>query len=68
MSENDVRKLIGQYGFSVANVSFRLTDDGKFFEYRMTIRCRDSHATEKLSRHLRGLPEVIEFRITPVGD
>jgi putative Mg2+ transporter-C (MgtC) family protein len=68
MSENDVRKLIGEYGFSVANLSSRLTDDGKFFEYRMTIRCRDSRAIEKLSQHLRGLPVVIEFRITPVGD
>jgi putative Mg2+ transporter-C (MgtC) family protein len=67
ISENDVRKLIGKYGFSVANLSSRLTDDGKFFEYRMTIRCRDNRATEKLSQHLRGLQKVIEFRITPVG-
>jgi putative Mg2+ transporter-C (MgtC) family protein len=41
MSENELRKLIGDYGFSIANLSFRLIDDGKFFEYRMTIRCRD---------------------------
>src|SRR5689334_3584534 len=68
MSENDLRKLIGDYGFSIANLSSRLVDDGKFFEYRMTIRCRDQYATEKLSQHLRGLPEVTEFRITPVGD
>ncbi len=68
MNENDVRALIGTYGFSVANLSSRLTDDGKFFEFRMTIRSRDSRATEKLAQHLRGLPEVIEFRITPAGD
>ena len=53
---------------SVANVSSRLSDEGKYFEYRMTIRCRDNRATEKLSQHLRGVPEVIEFRITPVGE
>jgi putative Mg2+ transporter-C (MgtC) family protein len=68
MSENELRKLFGDYGFSIANLSSRLIDEGKFFEYRMTIRCRNQYATEKLSQHLRDLPEVTEFRITPVGD
>jgi putative Mg2+ transporter-C (MgtC) family protein len=68
MNEKDLRKLIGGYGFSVANLSSRLTDEGKFFEYRMTIRTRNHHATEELSQHLRNLPEVIEFRLTPIGE
>jgi putative Mg2+ transporter-C (MgtC) family protein len=68
MGEDDLRKLIGGHGFSVANLSSRLTDEGKFFEYRMTIRSRDRRATEQLSQHLRSRPEVIEFRITPIGE
>jgi hypothetical protein len=32
------------------------------------IRSRDRHAGESLSSHLRGLPEVKEFRIAPTGD
>jgi putative Mg2+ transporter-C (MgtC) family protein len=68
MNESEVRRLVGSYGFSVANLSSRLTDEGKYFEFRMTIRSRDSRATERLGQHLRGLPEVIEFRITPAGD
>ncbi|MDQ2953409.1 MAG: MgtC/SapB family protein [Pseudomonadota bacterium] len=68
MGEDDLRKLIGGHGFSVANLSSRLTDEGKFFEYRMTIRSRDHRATEQLSQHLRSRPEVIEFRITPIGE
>ncbi len=68
MTENDLRNLFGEYGFSIANLSSRLTDQGKLFEYRMTIRCGDQYATEKLSQHLRGIPEVKEFRITPTGD
>lgn len=68
MNESDVRTLIGSHGFSIANLSSRLADDGKFFEFRMTIRSRDSRATERLGQHLRGLPDVIEFRITPAGD
>jgi putative Mg2+ transporter-C (MgtC) family protein len=68
IGEDDLRKLIGGHGFSVANLSSRLTDEGKFFEYRMTIRSRDHRATEQLSQHLRSRPEIIEFRITPIGE
>jgi putative Mg2+ transporter-C (MgtC) family protein len=68
IDEAAVRKLIGTHGFSVANLSSRLTGDGKFFEYRMTIRSRDKRAADKLSQHLRSLPELIEFNISPIGD
>jgi putative Mg2+ transporter-C (MgtC) family protein len=68
MPEDDVRKLVGTYGFSIANLSQRLTDDGRSFEYRMVIRSHDRRGAERLSQHLRGLPEIKEFRITPTGD
>ncbi|MSO67907.1 MAG: MgtC/SapB family protein [Pseudolabrys sp.] len=68
MNEEAVHKLIGKHGFSLANLSSRLSEGGKLFEYRMTIRSRDQRAVEALSKHLRGLRQVKEFRITPVGD
>lgn len=68
MTEDRLRKVIGQYGFDVSNVSSRLTDAGKIFEYRMMIKSRDRTATDKLSQYLRGLPDVVEFRISPTGD
>lgn len=68
MTEDALRKVIGEYGFEVSNVSSRLTDAGEIFEYRMMIRSRDRAATDKLSQFLRGLPEVVEFRISPTGD
>ena len=66
--EDELRKLVGGYGFTIANLSHRLTDAGKVFEYRMVIRSRDRRNAESLSQHLRTLPEVIEFRIAPTGD
>jgi putative Mg2+ transporter-C (MgtC) family protein len=66
--EDQLRLLVGEHGFTIANLAHRLTDDGKNFEYRMVIRSRDRHSAEKLSRHLRGVPEVVEFRISPTGD
>jgi putative Mg2+ transporter-C (MgtC) family protein len=68
MAERDVRQMIGQHGFSIANLSSRLTEGGQHFEYRMTIKSRDRNAAEALSKHLLGLPDVVEFRITPTGD
>ena len=68
MPEDALRKLVGQHGYTIANLSHRLADDGKTFEYRMVIRSRDRHSAEKLSRHLLTLPEVLEFRIAPMGD
>jgi putative Mg2+ transporter-C (MgtC) family protein len=68
MAEDDLRQLVGAHGFSIANLSCRLMEGGQEFEYRMTIKSRDRKNAERLAGHLRGLPEVVEFRITPTGD
>ena len=68
MNEEELRKLVGNHGFSIANLSSRLSDGGELFEYRMVLKSRDPKNAESLSQHLRGLPEVIEFRISPTGD
>ncbi len=68
MVEEELRKLVGSHGFSIANLHSRLIDDGKSFEYRMVIRSRDRNSAGALSQHLLSLPSVIEFRISPTGD
>jgi putative Mg2+ transporter-C (MgtC) family protein len=68
MAEPDLRQLIGECGFSIANLSYRLSDGGRLFEYGMVIRSRDRRNAEALSRRLCQLPEVLEFRIAPTGD
>ena len=68
MAEDELRKLVGSHGFSIANLYSRLIDDGKFFEYRMVIRSRHRDSAQALSQHLLKLPQVIEFRISPTGD
>ena len=68
MGEEELRKLVGGHGFSVANLSSRLIEEGRYFEYRMVIRSRDKSSAQALSEHLLRLPQVIEFRISPTGD
>ena len=60
--------LIDKHGFSIANLSCRLIEGGRQFEYRMTIKSRNRKNAEALAAHLRTLPEVVEFRISPTGD
>ena len=67
MDEGAVRKLAGRHGFTIANLHSRL-DGGKVLEYRMVIRSHDRRAAQTLSTELLGLPEVLEFRISPTGD
>jgi putative Mg2+ transporter-C (MgtC) family protein len=68
MTEDNLRHLIGEHGFSIANLSYRLRDGGKFFEYGMVIKTRNRQHAEALAEHLRRLREVLEFRIAPTGD
>src|SRR5437660_8791061 len=63
MAEDELRKLIGGHGFTIANLSCCLIEGGQQFEYRMTIKSQDRKNGERLAVHLRGLPEVVEFRI-----
>ena len=68
MPEDKLRELVGSFGFTIANLSSRLINEGKTFEYPMVIRSRDRANANVLSQHLLGLPEVVEFRISPTGD
>jgi putative Mg2+ transporter-C (MgtC) family protein len=66
MSESELRQAIGQYGFVISGLSSRLTGSD-VFEYRMMIKSRDRDAIDRLSQYLRGLPDVVKFRISPTG-
>jgi putative Mg2+ transporter-C (MgtC) family protein len=68
LSEAELRRLITTEGFSVANMSYRLADDGRVFEYRMTLRTIDPDNVKRLAERLRARPDVLEFRISPTGD
>ena len=67
MSEDEVRRLITEHGFSIAHLSYRVSDGGKLFEYAMVLRSSDRRSASTLSRRLLQLPEVLEFRIDPIG-
>jgi putative Mg2+ transporter-C (MgtC) family protein len=68
MPEDQVRRLVADHGFEIANMSYRITPTG-LFEYRMDIRTkRDPDRTADLAETLRKSEMVREFRISTTGN
>jgi len=68
MRETDLRPMVEQQGFAIANMNYCVTGEGKTFEYQMVIHSPDRDRTRQLSEALNALPSVTAFRIAPTGD
>jgi putative Mg2+ transporter-C (MgtC) family protein len=68
MPEQTLRELLGKHGFTVSGLTYRLTDHGAMFEYRMMIRTTDEANFTRLARSLAALPPVREFDLSPSSD
>ena len=66
--EGEVRQLLGGFGFSIANMSYRLSEGSAVYEYRMIIKTYGKQNLERLAEHLRHGGGLLEFRISPTGD
>lgn len=67
MPEADLRQLLKEHGFTVANLSYRL-EEGDAFEYRMMLRTMKMKNLAVLARALGTLKVVEQFRLSPTGD
>jgi putative Mg2+ transporter-C (MgtC) family protein len=68
MPEPELRRLVAEHGFSIYNLSYRVTADGEQFEYRMVLRALGRESSRALSDSLRADPAVLEYRIAPASD
>jgi len=68
MEEDEVRSMLHTHGFTIANISYRVSDSGDDFEYRMVIRTSGSEKFAALARYLRAHRRIKTFRISPTGD
>ncbi|HEX3033583.1 MAG TPA: MgtC/SapB family protein [Thermodesulfobacteriota bacterium] len=68
MPELEMRRLLTEHGFTVANLNCRLDADLNFFEYRMVIRTNRAENARKLTDALNKVSSVKEFSISPTGD
>jgi len=68
MREIEMRRLLEEYGFMVANLNYRLDVEGDFFEYKMVIRTNDPENAGRLAQALNRIVSVKEYRVSPTGD
>lgn len=68
MPEPELRKFVEDNGFKIFSMSYRLTDDGHSFEYRMMIRTLKQENVSKFAVALRQMENVRAFRLSPAGE
>jgi putative Mg2+ transporter-C (MgtC) family protein len=68
VAEDRIRDLLHEHGFTVAHMSYRITEDEAAFEYRMVIRTTDAKNTGRLASYLLGWDKVKAFQLSPTGD
>ncbi|MGV3742287.1 MAG: MgtC/SapB family protein [Burkholderiaceae bacterium] len=65
MPEEELRDLLAEHDFGVANIGYRILHDRELFEYHMVIKTTDPSKMGPLAEKLRNQEKVREFRIEP---
>jgi len=68
VTEAVVRRIVGEHGFSLRTMSYRLHGEADVLEYRTVVRTMQPSNLERLSVALSKDPRVLEFRIAPTSD
>ena len=64
----DINSLIDEHNIKGYHPSYHLIDEGRLFEYEMTIFTSDPENFHTLAESLKSAERLIEFSITPSGD
>ncbi|MFL9710980.1 MgtC/SapB family protein [Methylobacillus sp. Pita1] len=68
MPERELRQFITDKGFTIANMSYAISHDGKLLEYSMILRTSDQDNISVLAHALQEMDIVRTFRIAPTRD
>ncbi|HWJ07136.1 MAG TPA: MgtC/SapB family protein [Steroidobacteraceae bacterium] len=68
MTEEAIRALLAEHGFSIANLSHRVDGEGRVRRYGMVLRTHHKANASRLADTLEAMETVYEFRIAPTGD
>ncbi|HZM35641.1 MAG TPA: MgtC/SapB family protein [Burkholderiales bacterium] len=66
--ESALRELVGRHDFDVRRISYRLSGEGREFEYQLVLRTLHESNMGGLARTLREDPAVREFRLVPISE
>jgi putative Mg2+ transporter-C (MgtC) family protein len=67
ISEDELCTVIKEHDMRSHNISYYLQSEGKFIEYRMTLRTRHNSNFQKLASALNMQNKVLDYSLTPIG-
>jgi putative Mg2+ transporter-C (MgtC) family protein len=67
-SEQELQRLIGDHGFTIANMNYHHDKNRGFSEYGMVIRTDNAANVQRLVNTLHNMVTVQEFKMSPMGD
>ena len=68
LSEDEISNIICEYDFWPSDPSYHLTNDGKMYEFQMTVRTRNTNNFSKLAAALAANRSIREFDLMRVGE
>lgn len=67
LAQDELFELVSSLGISAANMSYHLLQNGRLFEYQMTVRTRTPGQFRELAERLSAMEEVEEFELALLG-
>jgi putative Mg2+ transporter-C (MgtC) family protein len=68
LPEDQVRAIVREQGFVIANMNYCLAREGSVFQYDMVIHSPVRENSKRLADVFAVMAPVVEFRISPTGD
>jgi putative Mg2+ transporter-C (MgtC) family protein len=68
LSEEEIANIICDHDFRPSDLSYHLTNDGKLYEFKMTVRTRNTDNFSKLAEALAANRNIREFDLMRVGE
>lgn len=64
----EIRKMLRDHGFTIANLSYVIVAGGAVMEYRTVVSTAKKSNADRLAEELRASERVVGFNISPTGD
>jgi hypothetical protein len=68
MHEDDLRAVLGEYGFRVKRIGWKVSAEQHRVEHRLKLVGTSPLRTEELAARLKGMDAVLEYTVEPRGD
>ena len=66
MSQDELERILAELGFTIHQVDYRQT--GAMFEYKMVVSTFALKNFKALAGTLAGLPNVLDFHVSPTAE